>query len=159
VPELTDAEGQQFRKFADMLIGRFGEAIMVVIVTIEEFSARYRFRVTKDACGDQIIQGRPGDCHVFEWNDKYLGWMFMPDPKCKRPPATGAWNNRRRLLLAAGVTITCDVDGEGYGYFDPNDERQVRAMLKVTGIRPKRQVSAAQLAILFAHQQRFQPST
>ena len=108
-------------------------------MTLAEFAEARRLRVRRDECGDPLI---PGLGHVYEHGEGvHLGAMFLNlTPR--------RWTTIRRKLEAAGCVIWQDADGEGAVLLDPLNSAQVRTVLKLTGVRPKRISSEKQKAVL-----------
>lgn len=108
-------------------------------MNITEFALRYSLKVKKDSCDDLIIPGRKhkgvkerreNTQHVYEANGVFFVYMSFP--------TKARWRSAQRRLLAAGLLLCINDDVEGTFTFDPTNEAQVKAMLKLTGIRVKR---------------------
>lgn len=77
--------------------------------------------------------------------------MFIPSGAI-RPRL---WHASREKGLAAGMTLLQDGDWEGTLLFDPHDGNQAKLAIKIAGIQPSRNSSAAELMNL-AKGHRFQ---
>ena len=81
------------------------------------------------------MHGRFG--HLYEHGDERLGVMFLNlTPR--------RWNSIRRRWKAVGCEIWQDADGEGSALFDPLNPAQVKTVLKLAGVRPRRTASPKQ---------------
>ncbi|MFZ0232410.1 MAG: hypothetical protein WA306_09345 [Candidatus Acidiferrales bacterium] len=103
------------------------------------FAGHHRFKVRQDACGDQIVPGRQG--HIFEGYTSGLG-------VCVQFETPKKWTFAKKAMLAAGLQIRQDGDTEGIAVFNPEDKIQARAAIKFAGVKPKRQISPEQKAVL-----------
>ena len=93
-----------------------------------------------------VIRGLSG-CHLYEYSDSELGLMILSDVKDAQPRR---WAGIRKKCLAAGMTLRQNAEDEGAFSFDPNNRQQARLAIKVTGARPKRQLSPEHRAKLLA---------
>ena len=93
-----------------------------------------------------VIRGQSG-CHLYEYSDSELGLMVLSDPKDARPRR---WAGIRKKCFAAGMTLRQNGDDEGALSFDPKNRQQARLAIKITGARPKRQLSPEHRAKLVA---------
>jgi hypothetical protein len=73
--------------------------------------------------------------------------MVLSDAKDPRPHR---WAAIRKKCLAADMTLRQNGDDEGALSFDPNDRKQAQLAIKVSGARPKRQLSPEHRARLLA---------
>lgn len=105
------------------------------VTTIEKFARERRLKLRLDADGTQIIPGKSGDSHIYEYNETKLAFMLMPSRK------TSQWGLLRSKLAAPAFEVTQDGDGEGCAVFDHNDTEAVRLVLNICRIFPKRLVS------------------
>jgi hypothetical protein len=114
------------------------------ITHIEQFATAYRLRVSRDACGDPIIQGKRG--HLYFDGEKLCA-MFIDTPVIAR----------RRLLAVAGAQgslwlgdISRDRTGRRVQDIElrgiPPDK--YHAAIQIVGAKPKRILSEAQKAVL-----------
>ena len=117
--------------------------------TLIEFARRRRLRIRRDSDGTDIIPGRKGKSHLFEYDTGVLAVMIMPE--------TGGahwWSAARAKFLAVGMQIRQNGDREGTATFDPNNRKQAKLAMKYAGVKPKRQVSPEQYAILVSRLKR-----
>ncbi len=109
---------------------------------ISEFASKHNLRLQYvPSDGTQIIPGREGQSHIYEYGSGLLGVLIMPDTD-----NAYRWRSARRAFESAGMQIRQSGDTEGAASFDPTDRKQVRLAMKYAKIRPKRTRSAAQLA-------------
>jgi hypothetical protein len=113
---------------------------------IQSFAQQNRLTTSREADGTTVISGQAG-CHLYEYSDSELGLMILSDPKDARPRR---WAGIRKNCLEAGMTLRQDAKDEGAFSFDPNNREQARLAIKVTGARPKRQLSPEHRAKLLA---------
>jgi hypothetical protein len=113
---------------------------------IHSFAQQHRLRTFRDTDGTIVIRGQAG-CHLYEYSDSELGLMILSDAKDARPRR---WAGIRKKCLAAGMVFRQEGDDEGALSFDPNNRQQARLAIKVTGVRPKRQLSPERRANLVA---------
>jgi hypothetical protein len=112
--------------------------------SINQFAALYKLRLRRDPDdATEIIPGRIGRSHVFEYGAGLLGALIM-----RKHPTAHYWNNAKRAFRAVGMAITQNAECEGCATFDPNNAEQVRVALKYATVKRKRQPSPAQLASL-----------
>jgi len=116
-------------------------------MNITEFAQRYKVRTRKDSCGDEIIPGRRTDKrskldrpedhhHISEFNGVFVLYMNFPT----KP----RWTYAKKALLTAGFKIRQDGDVDGLLAFDPEDVLQVQLILKLAGVRIRRQLTPEQ---------------
>lgn len=97
---------------------------------IQQFAENHNLKVSRDSCGASIVQGKYS--HIFDgYADGRLGVLFVA-------PTKRHWNNARKKMEAAGLITKQNGDTEGALSFDPVDKAQVRLVLKLTRIRPRR---------------------
>lgn len=113
---------------------------------ITAFAKRNRLRASRDADGTTAIHGRAG-CHLYEYSDFELGLMILSGAEDARPRR---WAAIRKKCLEAGMTLRQNGDDEGALSFDPNNRQQASLAIRVTGVRPKRQISPERRAKLVA---------
>lgn len=71
--------------------------------------------------------------------------------KCYINCSTSArWNSMRKRLIAAGAVVTQDGDTDGIVLFDARDETLSRLVIKLAGVRIKRNISDEQRAAIKA---------
>ena len=108
-------------------------------MSARSFAEPHRLRVRRDDDGAAIIPGKYG--HLWEFDDNTLALTLLDlTPK--------KWGNRRRACLGAGMEIHQDGEDEGTLLFDPADDDQLALAVKVCGIKRRRILSEAQLAVL-----------
>jgi len=111
---------------------------------IQAFAERYRLKTGPG----KTVEGRTGQ--IYEYGENRLGVMFAPPSqadKCgKWCPRT--WNKFREAGRALGMIVQQNGDSEGCLLFDPCNREQAKLAIKIAAARPKRQVSARQLANL-----------
>jgi hypothetical protein len=73
--------------------------------------------------------------------------MILSDGKDTR---TRRWSGIRKKCLAAGMILRQNAEDEGALSFDPNNRQQLRLAIKLSGARPKRQLSPEHRAKLLA---------
>ena len=96
---------------------------------IEKFAEKHRLRVSNDECGDLVISGSKRH-QIFDNGDGRLGVLLVfSSPK--------KWNNRRKLMTAAGFEPRQDARTEGTALFNPGDHEQSELAMKIIGARPK----------------------
>ena len=109
-------------------------------MNLEEFAAKHRLPLPLVSDDEtEIVPGREGNSHIFEYDSDLLGVMIMPN--------TGTahrWKVARSAFIAAGMRIHQNGDSEGTASFDPSDSDQVRLALRYGKIRPKRRISESQ---------------
>ena len=114
------------------------------LVDIRRFAERQNLSWCRDFTdATDIVPGKKGRSHLFEFGNGTLGVLIMPD--------TGTshyWTAARSAFITAGMTITQDGDQEGVAAFDPQNPEQVRLALKYAGIRKRRGLSPLQKAAL-----------
>ena len=113
---------------------------------IHTFARQHRLRTFRDTDETTVIRGQAG-CHLYEYSDSELGLMVLSDAKDPRPHR---WAAIRKKCLAADMTLRQNGDDEGALSFDPNDRKQAQLAIKVSGARPKRQLSPEHRARLLA---------
>jgi hypothetical protein len=119
------------------------------MAALTEFARRWRLRIRRDSDGTDIVPGRKGKSHLFEYDTGALAVMIMPE--------TGSahwWSAARAKFLAAGMQIRQNGDCEGTATFDPNNRQQVQLAMKYAGVKPKRQISSEQYATLVSRLKR-----
>jgi len=111
---------------------------------LEQFAETNRLKVSKDECGDLIVQGRSG--HVYEYSNSLLGVMFMPAEYRPR-----LWSTYRRSALALGMRLFQDGDAEGSLTFDPGNAEQTEMALRIARVKKRRTLSPERVEELRAH--------
>ena len=123
---------------------------------IHTFAQQNRLPTSRESDGTRVIRGQAG-CHLYEYSDSELGLIVLSDAKDARPRR---WAGIRKKCLAVGMTLRQNGDDEGALSFDPNNRKQARLAIKVSGARPKRQLSPEHRAKLlaFSFQKRQRPA-
>ena len=117
-------------------------------MTIQDFAERYRAKVTRDACGDAIIQGRLyKDAQIGEHDD---GNLCMSMSWLTKESRSKKFNIVKRECLAAGMTIAQEGDDEAVFVFDPGDRVQAKLAIKNIRVRVKRRMTPERAAALAA---------
>ena len=98
--------------------------------------------------GTDIIPGREGRSHLFEYSDDLLGVMVMP-----QTGTAHRWKSARSAFESAGMVVRQSGDGEGTATLDPANPEQLKLAMKYAKIRPKRQLSPEHRARLLAANQ------
>jgi hypothetical protein len=115
------------------------------VMTIKDFAARHRLKLTKNGSGEDIefvVQGRIGQSSIYEYSDTELAVAFMTD--CKKPPRTALYNTFRAACLSAGMTRRQSADAEGSFTFDPENDAQAKVAIRGIRAKAKRRISPAQ---------------
>ena len=115
-------------------------------MTLQQFAERYRLRIKKDDCKDEIIPGklirgcgeRLSDGHHIYPLMSGVFAVYLNFPTKKR------FNGACRLLCAAGAAPAVVADYDGIFTFDPENETLVKLVLKVTRCRVRRQLTEEQ---------------
>jgi|SRR5215471_5479881 len=114
---------------------------------IRQFAEKYGLKVRLDEDLTHIIPGRRVQRtagHIYEYDDQRLGIMIvMTDNK---GDISHYWSHQRRPLLAAGMDIVQDGDGEGAASFDPDNQLQAKLAIKTARVKAKRILSDKQRA-------------
>ena len=113
---------------------------------IHTFAQQYRLRTFRDTDGATVICGQAG-CHLYEYSDSELGLMVLSDAKDVHPRR---WAGIRKKCLEAGMTLRQNGETEGAFSFNPKNRQQARLAVRLTGARPKRQLSPEHRAKLLA---------
>jgi hypothetical protein len=113
---------------------------------IHMFAQQNRLPTSRETDGTAVIHGRAG-CHLYEYSDSELGLMILSDAEDARPRR---WAGIRKKCLEAGMTLRQNGDDEGALSFEPANRQQARLAIKITGARPKRQLSPEHRARLRA---------
>jgi predicted DNA-binding WGR domain protein len=114
-------------------------------MNIRDFAARHRLKVAKDGSGEDIefvIQGRVGQSLIYEYSDTDLAVAFVTDGK--KPPRTGLYNTFKAACLSAGMTLRQSGDAEGSFSFDPENDAQAKATIRLIRAKAKRRISPEQ---------------
>jgi hypothetical protein len=99
-------------------------------MTIQQFAEKYRLKVTRDSCGDAIVQGRLyKDANISEYDEGLCMCWLTKESHAKK------FNSTKRACLSAGMTIVQEGDDEAIFLFDGANNRQ--AKLAISSIRAK----------------------
>ena len=111
-------------------------------MTLSDFAMTYSLKLRRDPGDDtDIIPGRRGKSHIYDYGDGHFGVMMMPETG-----ASHLWTSARRAFKAAGMDIVQNGDDEGAAIFDPTNPEQVRVALRHADVRPRRGSSDKQVA-------------
>jgi hypothetical protein len=117
---------------------------------LREFAQKRSLQVKRSRQDDtDNIVGSFGE--IYEYDDGELALML-----CGGPTGTGRWVRVRSKCIAAGMTVRQNGDDEGALSFDPTNKVHAALAIKVTGARPRRQLSPEHRAKLLAANQRTQ---
>ena len=108
---------------------------------VEKFAIIFRLQTSSDESGEPIVAGKYG--HLFAYDDRHLGLMYMPDPKSQRKSSPAGWISRRKLLIAAGFSIVQNGDAEGTGIFGPGNAKQAALAIRLAGCQRTKRCSLA----------------
>lgn len=122
-------------------------------MTIRNFAEQYNLKLQRDPNdGTDIIPGREGQSHIFEYDDQLLGVLILP--YVHNPDATAhRWKAARAAFTAAGMVIRQNGDCEGTASFDPANPEQAKLAMRYARIKPKRRLSPEHRASLAAASQ------
>lgn len=118
-----------------------------------QFANKYDLHVKHDECGDPVIGGKRG--HLYEYGPTELGLMFLPPGD---DPSPRLWNTVLSKCLAAGMILRQRGDSEGVLSFDPLNKEQARLAIKLSGVRPKKQISEVHKEKLLAGLRKYHTS-
>jgi len=111
------------------------------LTPLENFTQDFRLKLTKDASGDPVVQGRlHRDAVISEFDQTFLALCFLVDGRRGAPSRTGMFNNVKRACLAAGMRIRQRGDQEAVFLFDPADRMQGKLAVKSIKARVKKVV-------------------
>jgi hypothetical protein len=107
-------------------------------MSLASFAVQHRLKLKTDfGDGTPIILGRIG--HIYEYGDRTLGVMVIPNPSRKN-----AWGFTRKKFLAVGMRIVQNGDCEGAAVFDPENAEQAAFAIRLIQAKRKRAVSPEQ---------------
>jgi hypothetical protein len=102
-------------------------------MTIGAFADQHRLKLQCDPDdGTDIIHGREGHSHIFEYSDDLLGVMVMPCTSTAH-----RWKTARAAFESSGMIIRQAGDDEGTTTFDPAQIIQVRLAMKYARVKTK----------------------
>lgn len=102
-------------------------------MTTTDFADKYRLKVRRDADGTEIIPGRPGSSHIYEYGEDELRVMFLPYKSIHDPARPRLWHSLCREAIALGMVLRQNGDAEGCLSFDPSDQGQARLAIRIAG--------------------------
>ena len=105
--------------------------------TIIAFAEKNRLRVRRDVCGDSFVPGRFGT--ISDYDTDLLALTFLADANDKS--RDNILRSRIRRALAAGLRPSQLGDFEAVLLFEGNDQAQVRAAMKLAGIKRRRRAT------------------
>lgn len=114
-------------------------------MTVKDFAARHRLKLTKDGSGEDIefiVQGRIGQSSIYEYSDSELAVAFVTDGK--KPPRTGLYNTFKAACVSAGMVLRQSGDAEGSFSFDPENDAQAKVAIRGVRAKAKRRISPEQ---------------
>jgi hypothetical protein len=102
-------------------------------MTIGAFADQYRLKLQCDPDdGTDIIRGREGHSHIFEYSDDLLAVMVMPCTSTAH-----RWKTARAAFESSGMITRQAGDDEGTTTFDPSQIIQVRLAMKYAKVKTK----------------------
>jgi hypothetical protein len=107
-------------------------------MTIQEFRTRYRLKLTRNKCGEEIIPGKLG--HLFDHGHGQFG-MVLEDTS-SGPSRARLLLSRKKAALKAGFLPKQNGECESVLLFDPQDRKQAELAAKLIMARKKRSVRA-----------------
>ncbi len=114
-------------------------------MTLQRFAEKYRLRVTKDSCGESIVQGRLyKDANISEHDGKLCMCWLTKESRTKK------FNTVRAACLSAGMIIAQEGDNEAILLFSPENDFQAKLAIKGIRGRIKRILSPERIAVLSA---------
>ena len=104
---------------------------------LNHFSTQHRLRVRHDPCGDLFIPGKFGT--ISEYGEDVFALTFLADANDK--VRDNILRSRIRRALTAGLQPSQLGDCEAVLLFGGNDQAQVRAAMKLAGIKRRRRAT------------------
>ncbi len=115
-------------------------------MTIQQFAEKHRLKITRDTCGDAIIQGRLyKDANISEHDAGKLCMCWLT-----KESRTAKFNSVKRECLVAGMTIAQEGDNEAIFLFEPQNDAQAKLAIKSIRAKVKRVLSPEALAKLLS---------
>jgi hypothetical protein len=109
-------------------------------LTIQEFAEANRLR-TKNDGAEVLIHGKAGE--IADMGDPgQFRMRLLAVPRSRN--MDNLLRSRRRKALAAGLELKWKGDAESIFYFDPSDSAQTDLVIRLLGVKRKRQVSESQ---------------
>jgi hypothetical protein len=112
--------------------------------TLVGFAERYRVRVQRDDCGEQLICGKFG--HIYQHAAGLLG-LVLEEPRSGKSKRRSLLA-RRRKAFAAGLSLHQLGQVEAILLFDVGCPSQANLAVRLVGAKRRRVPSPAQLEIL-----------
>lgn len=110
-------------------------------ISLQSFAEKYRLKITRDVCGDQVVLGRHGDICDFG-DDLHLCGTFCACGSGKKFSRLRAGRIRQALQENFGQRHQGGIGGdEAVVLFSPTDQRSAQFFIRALGIRRKRRVS------------------
>ncbi len=106
-------------------------------MTIGTLAGKHRLHVRRDPCGDSFISGKFGT--ISEYGDDLFALTYLADANDKG--RDNLLRSRIRRALAAGLQPSQVGDCEAVLLFEGNDQAQVRAAMKLAGIKRRRRAT------------------
>jgi hypothetical protein len=101
------------------------------------FAEKYRLRVRRDECGDSFVPGRFGT--ISEYGGDVFALTFLADANDNG--RDNILRSRIRRALTAGLQPSQLGDCEAVLLFGGSDQAQVRAAMKLAGIKRRRRAT------------------
>ncbi len=109
-------------------------------MNIQEFAEANRLR-TKNNGAEVLIHGKAGE--IADMGDSgQFRMRLLAVPRSRNMDTL--LRSRRRQALVAGLELKWQGDAESIFYFDPSDPAQTDLVIRLLGIKRKRQVSESQ---------------
>jgi hypothetical protein len=113
---------------------------------IEKWAVQHGLKTKSDSCGEVlIVPGSPRRSedisHLYQHDETKFGLVLLYDTAV-------LWNNAKKRLTGLGFTLHPDGEIEGILLFDPNNQIQVQAAIKIAGLKKHRRLSDATRAAL-----------
>src|ERR1700739_2989956 len=104
-------------------------------MVLENWAVNQKLKVKRDSCGEPlIVPGNPRRSedisHLYQHDDKTLGLVLLYDTPT-------LWANAKKRLTGLGFTVHQDGETEGVLLFDPENQSQVQAAIKVAGLKKR----------------------
>jgi hypothetical protein len=98
---------------------------------LRKFALEHRLETSLDNCGELVVIGRQGQ--IYEYSDKLLGVMFVPDD-----PHPRRWAHFQKLARNVGLHLVQEGDVEGAFVFDPGEPEHARLAIRIAKVRIRR---------------------
>ncbi len=111
-------------------------------MTIQQFTEKYRLKVTRDSCGESIVLGRLyKDANISEHDAGKLCMCWLTKESHQKK-----FNSVKAACLSAGMTIAQEGDDEAIFLFDGANDQQAKLAIQSVRARVRRQLAPEQLA-------------